>query len=368
MFTYIFVFSICLILAKLYSGRNWAPIILISLILSFLAGFRDITVGSDTWNYKRVYFDIIPSYKTISQVLADESYLDTGYLLFVWLSCHIQNQYWFMLFLTQLLTITFYYLGYKRFGKYLKSDFFSFTFFYVFLFYNHSLNVMRQELAVSVVFFAFSYLWEKRYIHYIIWTLVAFSFHSSVIVSLVFPFIMYIVLLSNPKKQKVILLLFSVFILLLFVSYYYILDLLVGFNVFDISYMSKYGDDSLFYEAEKRIAYIPAIFTFIIFWVIYVCKEGSNLDRRFILFHVIINSFYFSTLFLSLYVEFLNRLSLYFFAINLFCLSVELRTKPVRKFLKGCVLLFVLIIWGYQYILLNSSETFPYTSKILGIS
>ncbi len=52
-------------------------------------------------------------------------------------------------------------------------------------FFFHSLNLMREYIAISIVLFSYRYLVDKKYICYAILTIIAFLFHSSSIVMIV---------------------------------------------------------------------------------------------------------------------------------------------------------------------------------------
>lgn len=89
-------------------------------------------------------------------------------------------------------------------------------FFYLTLYYPQSLNIMRQYVAVAVVFWAFDFVFEKKYKRYIVMVLIAACFHASSLLAIVFFPIHYY--MTNRNLIKKISFSFSILILLLFVA------------------------------------------------------------------------------------------------------------------------------------------------------
>ena len=70
---------------------------------------------------------------------------------------------------------------------------------------------------------------------------------------------------------------------------------------------------------------------------------------------------------LTLISVYLNRLSYYFYIIDLWYISLILSAKKANRLLLYAYLLTHAIIWYYYFIYGNANETYPYTSRILNI-
>lgn len=366
MFPYFFVFAICLLLSWKSNERNRIPVCLICIILSIMAGLRDLHVGTDTESYYNEFLYMSSSYKTVDDFLNDDMGFDLGFLILNWFIGKISKGSFHFLFIVQLITTGFLYAGYVRLSKHFKASLFSFTAFYLFLVYNYSFNALRQECAISIVFYAFSCLWDKKYMQYIVWTLLAFTLHSSALVSFLIGIVYYIVFIENPKVRKIAIIILVSGVLIAFMSFFLLLEVVGGLNFFNEALLARYGTESMF-DSTSRIGIIPTVLVFFAYSLIYWGYKKKVIGNHALLFHLIMNTMYFMTLFLSLYNVYLYRLGLYFYVVNLYYMSVEMNSRSVNHFLKVSIVFYVFLTWVYQYLLSNMSETVPYTSKILGI-
>ena len=226
-------------------------------------------------------------------------------------------------------------------------------------------NAMRQMCAVAITFYAFSYLWEKKWLPYIGWTLLGITFHSSAAVTLLLSVIYIVVLSVNASVKKYLI---SISFVLMGISVYYYYDLLFllgGMGVFKEVYMERYGEDGVF-EGSKISNSMIAIFL-LVYYILYLSCKRNLINRYVSQFHFIIHTFYTFTLFLSLYSVFLYRIGLYFYLISLFLFSVELSSKKMPNTWRWITILVFAFYWVFNYMIKGNSETIPYTSKILGI-
>jgi len=97
---------------------------------------------------------------------------------------------------------------------------------FLFLNYTTSFNIVRQYLALSIVFYAYKYIIKKEPIKWILFTLIAFCCHNTAI--LCAPF--YIVLNSKNKRIKVLTLIITIIIAL---NYNTILKHLSSISMFE---------------------------------------------------------------------------------------------------------------------------------------
>lgn len=183
-----------------------SAIILVILLSSSIAGFRADTVGTDM----KVYVEPLQKLANMST-----NYLDfvnnnlfpdveKGYLTLVFLISRFTSKLWVNNFIVELIILIFLISGLLKFKKNQGNNdylFLGITIFYCF-FYNLSFNMVRQSIAIFILFYTFNFLIEKKYIKYIIGTILAIFFHQSAIISIP---IALIFLLTSDNKENLIL-------------------------------------------------------------------------------------------------------------------------------------------------------------------
>ena len=367
MFVYLFVFALCLFLNSRSSRRNIVPILLSCLILSLLAGVRDMHVGTDTDLYPPTYMSALRRITSFSDILNHESDLDKGYLFLYWIGSWIDNQFWIELFLTELVISVFTFLGCYRLSKHFGNSLVIFTLAFLFLIYNYTLNAMRQECAIAISFFAFSYLWEKRWIYYILWMSVAYTFHSSTIISLAVPFLLFVSNIESDSKRKRMVIITIVSIVIVLASFYYIVNMIVDFGLFKEVYAERYAEGGD-YEGASRVAYAPLSISLMIYYFIFLSYRKKTVNNKVLALHILLNTIYMLCLFLATLSAFLYRIGLSFYIIDVYLLSVELSSKKINVVLRTLAVIIMIVYWGLNYIIKNNSSTYPYTSEIIGIT
>ena len=367
MFPYFLVFAICLFLNSRSSSKNIVPILLSCLLLSLLAGVRDMQVGTDTDLYPPTYMSALRKITSFSDIIHLESDLDKGYLFLYWIGAWIDRHIWIELFLTELVISVFTFLGYYRLSKHFGSSIIVFTLAFLFLIYNYTLNAMRQECAIAITFFAFSYLWEKRWLYYILWMSVAYTFHSSAIISLAIPFLLYVSNIESDRIRNRMVILTIVLVVIVLASFYYIINMVVDFGLFKEVYAERYAEGGD-YEGATRVAYAPLSISLMIYYFIYFSYKKKIVNNKVLTLHILLNTIYVMCLFLSTLSVFLYRIGLGFYIIDVYLFSVELSSKKINVVLRTLAVIVLIAYWGFNYIIKNNSGTYPYTSEIIGIT
>lgn len=179
MTVYILIF-VLLLGCSIFSHRNIILFLLVFLLMLFVAGFRDISVGTDTENYYEIYeylkYDMAPPWFTI----------EPGWKILNNFAIKLNAGYSFVVFFASLLTLI---PIFRTAWKYSDRPFVSILFFYILFFYFQSFNAVRQMMAVAFVFSAYNdYLHEKKRLFYI-QLCIALIFHYSAILGLFFPLV-----------------------------------------------------------------------------------------------------------------------------------------------------------------------------------
>ena len=189
-----------------YIGKLLAFIAI--LLPCILAGMRADTIGTDL----RVYVE--PMYNAAKQSTSFSSYMDQrwyviwrymyvnkfeiGFTTLVYLIEKLGGSLGTVLFFIQALILAPIYLGLKRMKK-SYPVYLGMLVFYL-LFYNTSLNMMRQWIAMSILFYGLSYLITNEKKKYFITIVVACLFHTSALMGVV----IYFLYMYSQKQREYI--------------------------------------------------------------------------------------------------------------------------------------------------------------------
>lgn len=196
------------------TNKKWLVIILIICTILFpaiIAGIR-YEVGTDDI---KVYKSIFESAKEGIYINRGRK-IEVGYILLNKLVIFMNGNYNVVIFLASLITISFTYLGIRHYKDKISTTLA--WFFFLILFYQRSFNLVRQMMAVAIVFFGFRYLdirerkedeEKKKYIlyylsqtlKYTICVLIATTFHTTALMMLIAIFLRPIY--SNSKYKYI---------------------------------------------------------------------------------------------------------------------------------------------------------------------
>lgn len=175
--------------------------------LSIAAGTRSFGTGRDFLEYLQFYETITP------YAISNYSRFEFGFEVTAWFFATILRQPFenFIIFIAFIsLSIKFY-----LFRWYLSSPWLAMTT-YVLLFYPlHEYTQIRTAAAVSFAYLSIHLLMEAKYIKSFILVLVAFLFHSSILLLVIAAILIYIV----PRKLYLIFIFSSAIVLFLFYGF-----------------------------------------------------------------------------------------------------------------------------------------------------
>ncbi len=187
MYIYVFVFIILILLSIVYDAKKGIKGYKFSYIITFLiitvvAGLR-YKIGSDTLAYMdeyKYYPDIFHltnyNYKDIRD--------DVLWVVFCSLCKSISDSYFFMQFIHAfLINSVFFYFIYKN----TKYRFTAVFFYYILGFLYFNTEILRESMAVSVFLISLSSFYKKKWVQYYILVTVATLFHSSALITFIFP-------------------------------------------------------------------------------------------------------------------------------------------------------------------------------------
>lgn len=169
---------------------------LISAIFITIAALRGITVGTDTASYIRDYsFVKMYSYGEIIEYYAD----NPGYYAMskIFADLGISVQIWFAV-----VAGIYIYAVSRLIYRFSGDPVLSYILFLTIGFYGFSLAGLKQTVAMAFVFISYRYLYDSRYIQFVLFVVFASLFHLS---SLVFLFSLAIHFLKNLRFYYAIL-------------------------------------------------------------------------------------------------------------------------------------------------------------------
>ena len=179
----------------------WSTAII--LILSVLAGLRDVSVGTDNFAYRRDFL-AFSSYTSFRQITTTGSLEILFDLLFFIISRFTQD-YHVVCFATEFLTMFFVLKGliYFRNNGCLTSIPLGILV-WLFCQYCNFYNIVQQGMAVAIIFYALKYLLEDKKIVYLLFVCFAMLFHISAILG-VGPLLIYMIVKSKFSTIKLFL-------------------------------------------------------------------------------------------------------------------------------------------------------------------
>jgi len=351
------------------SRDRWGMLLLSLLSIAFpvvLAGLRDITIGIDVKNYLNFpeYWAGAIKERSLLEYLKDYAAYGHGeplFGLYLGIIARTTGNYRTFLFLSHLVIVTGVYIGAFRMREHAPPAL-TLLLFYLF-FYNQSLNVIRQYMAMAIVFAALRDVTERKYLRYCIVVGVSALIHTSALLALGYLVIWWGVFgefgrlnLSLSRRKFLI----PAGILLVAVGFVPLCQLLIRLGLLGEKY-------SYYFTAEKSPALI--VFTLVaaelfLLWIF----RHQLLKRKSSSMLVVASVAYWFLLILSWTVAYGRRISAYFSFSNLLTIGMLQRSfrEPVNRKTALCIaVLIAAAYWIYTYGVTRVAETVPY---LLGVA
>lgn len=372
MLIYIFVFIISSLLLLLSEKMNnkvlRRTLIVVAIVIpSLLAGMRASSIGTDVKVYGKGFYLLAAKFDSMVQLM---KYLtitglssDIGFHILNFVLTRLFPSYHVGLFVYEALTLTFFYLGLARIKKHNNIPIYWQMLVLYFTIYNLSLNIMRQMIAVSLVFFAFSYLIERKYKSYILLSIIASFIHSSAIIS--FAILVIFIILNDERNEKRKIKIFQtaflfVIIFVILLSLKYIVSILVQYGIVRQNYLNYFPGGKLSAKGSLSIFDLMIPVTFLAINILFY-KRNTKLIKN--------NDVYFSISILNLLISTTIVFSPYFGRIGYYFVPIFIHYQFLNgfNFKKNSRIiwyLFILsmyvLIWFFTIIVFNYGETVPY--------
>ena len=377
MAVYLIGFALCLGLIA-YSEKKKLPIflgvsVIALLIPCLIAAFRAMNVGTDVMVYVKPLTESAIVSGNLKEYFNCYWFLewrnlyavdyDIGFSMVVYVVAKLTRSLPAVLFAIQALMIVPVYIAIARNRK--NMPVWIGMAIYLLLYYNSTLNMMRQWVAMAFLLLAFQMFMEKRGYWTVILSVVAFLFHSTAVVAI--PVYLLYWLLWMPKDRSLtqgnlsvrISTIFAVLIFLVAIVALMNLSLVIKLlSMVGLSQFSNYlqGDQITLLPGQIALR-IP------LFAMLFFCWK--ELDEKWR-----ITPFFLATLLLDLVVSHLVsvdvnalRISFYLSMYNMIWIPAAIgscKSKEKRILLSVLVVCYGLFYWYYTYVLQLRHETYPY--------
>jgi len=321
----------------------------LSLIIPLLLASFRWQVGTDYSTYIYLY-DLFSEIETLSQFFRSVLDIEPSFIILNVLIKAIFNDYILVFAICSLITLAFFYRAIEDYHE--KSSVMLAIVVFLFLLYPTTLNIVRQMIAVAIVFYATRYIFQRKYAKAAIWMIVALSFHYSALMILPFWF-----LRGDRRWQKNIRIV--LFALLIFI--------VVGDLVFHdaFSQLPLFGLLADTTTEGTRLSYgllllrLPIIVPVLVFRKRLIAQDERNY------YWIILMVFEVAFGHLGYIFDVFNRFALYFavsWVVLLPALVRCMRTRGAQYRMGAYVLLATVGLWVYNTGIQNYGDVLPYKS------
>lgn len=234
---------------------------------------------------------------------------------------------------------------------------------YYLFFFNSTLNLMRQSIAISFILLSWVYFSKEKWKNSLFYFLIAILFHKTAIIGVCI-FALYFILskkknisvyISNNKIFNVkSIIAFCLIFVAIIITFNFNLRLLF-ISMLNLNYYATYIKESLHFSIDQFLLKIPFLLFFILNWNYFkYCKNNLFLICMFF-FDVILSQ-------LSTGMVYAGRIAMYFQIFNI--ISFAILTSNDRKkdyfIQRSIILLLCFLIWILQNVVLGYNATIPY--------
>lgn len=329
-----------------------------------IAGLRDSTVGSDTDLYVVPVFNSIASNgQNLMEFIDSNTDIEVGYLFLNYVIAQLTDQSFFLLLSIHMLIIIPIYITAMKWREHLSPMLFMFIFYMIF--FQESLSIARQSIALSFSLLAFSLFMEKKYIKSFIFAIVAFLFHQTAVIALSIPLIFFAVDRFSIREYYLYYIGVTIAVAFFFLNFDAILIWLIDGGYIDMKFLRYTSIDNEFSPVLGAANFVVKIV--IIAYIIYV-MVSYQLDTLLKFFLVIaVLDMLFSLC--ALILQPLDRISLYYRLMACISLPYIIYNYPIiyaddgvpyTKPIEGMLCVLLLAYWFYVYMLGNYDETADY--------
>ena len=168
---------------------------------SMIEGCRDWNLGTDMLGYGSICFYNTLQYSNLGSFLSHLDSREYGFHLLCYFCGKVGtiNLYMFMAALIKMTMVALTCLHFRKI-----TIPWMVVIGYMLFFYWYGFSLMRQSLALSICMFSLIFLYEKKYLYFLLAVVAAYFFHNSSIFMLILPFVM---IMAKMKHRLLIVIL-----------------------------------------------------------------------------------------------------------------------------------------------------------------
>lgn len=324
--------------------------------LSFFAGRRAFTVGTDTLVYGIPSLRVATSNSFTSFFF--ESYYSTWAPLakvFIWIAANATHSSFWFLFLIETVIVVPVVCSIHLFCDEMEP---LAIFVYCLLFFPMSFNMMRQMMAMGFVLIAIYYAVNNRIVPFVVWISIAIGFHTSTAVAL---FIYPLVRLAQSSRASagLKLLLTAVLLAALLSLIFMEPKLFAGVGVYD-----SYLIDGRLAENGSISIFMMTLLYVIAATVLFLMCERNRFTHQHIFSLLVIILLGMALLLLTVVSKYLYRVGLVFiYILPVYMALMSREISDGRSYLVFCLSVSMLSFgWSYGYYdIQGNHEVIPYS-------
>lgn len=282
------------------------------MIPTIVAAIRHISVGTDTSSYITNVFLTCANFDSLSDVFIYNVGIEKGYIFVNYIVYKIFNNVHVLYGALEFIILIFIYKAcYDNRNK--NGEFALNYFLFLVLFYNKSLNMCRQMMAMSIIIYAFKFITQKKFLKYCFWVCIATLFHRSAIAQILLYYAINFIFAKDnfiqfKKMLSIILVMFVV------ICYEYIMQFII-LLISSGGYANRYY---IYINNAGNILKYELVFELIVLVLLYLMhnkliKIGDN-NNKYIFIYTLAVILYFCGFFGS----FAYRISYYFYLYIIF--------------------------------------------------
>lgn len=295
--------------------------------LFFISGFRNWNIGNDTLPYVNTFV------ATFSSFDLSNFYMEKGYLLFnKVLSLFTENPQSILVVTSFCILSAIFCFIYK----YSKFVFLS-TLIFVILEFSGTLNIVRQEMSLIIILLGFVFVIERKFLYFLIFCILAATFHKVAILALV----LYFIYPFNVKMKNIFIILISAMFIFIFIAP--IIEEVISVT----GRYQSYLENRLMGEELKVASIVRTLMNFLIFLFCFVSyffvHKQKESNKNFILrpqFLVLSSLIALCIQFVSIRGTILERIVIYFSFFNI--ISIPAFINCYSKNIKFILILFII--------------------------
>lgn len=342
----------------------WCMLCAAVLFPAILAGIRDYTIGTDIATYGHWLFIGAKQAPNPLKFAFSNTSIDFLYSILVYSTAHLFSSEHWLYFFTGLLIYGFTMAGIYRYRKIISISIAWVCF--LFLFYGDTLNAMRQCIAMSILLFAFSYFQSGDKRSFYILFVMAFLFHSTAVIGVVFVVVYRLLEKSNSLKMRAWILVGTMAVML---GYAKIVDLAVRLGMLNEKFL-KYGmQTGAGFSLNPVIIRLPYLIFIMLFYSVYTGNGENKIEKLFADYIIMMILFEMLTAEMRAINPTLYRVSLYFGMYRYIGMGRVVKSLKSNNRIIVTWVIWILLIatWIYQNIVQGNNQIYPYTSELIGL-